>query len=675
MPPRLASPLPSLLSGRNGDEESGAISSPRILNPALAAVAVSGGPAAWWRALTGSQKLSLSGVSLLLMLLVVLVSHEAAQCSDGSARPAPVGARVGPGRVTVQRHDSSGTSLEQIVQSVLPKPGAPEESEPEKQPEPEPEPKSAPATLPLPASGVSLEPPLPAVTHPAPSRPMKSATTDPNGKAVKALEARESQTGAHCRSRYPHLKGTLPVPRWRENVLIALNLHNTGHLVSFLQQELLRLAHVLAQARPEGEKPSASNVDPSNVYISIYESGSGDNTGEQLRNFAHELQIHNIPHTIVTGGPIGRDEHHRINGYARIRNAALAPMYDAIRQHRASGGSDGWLVDRVIFINDVFWCAEDVLRLLDVGDGGDEDLPQPSVAEVRAAALAQSKALQLPPTTKLAVGVDGTVSPPPQQRAPGSRPHMVCGMDYERSGGPGGIMFYDHWVQLDRAGRKVMGRQYPFFHDEFDRAAYREARRMDVVACWGGIVAIDGSVFSEDGLTLRARTEHCGASECSHISVDIIAARPRSAWIQQDNMVATSYNDGVREELPKIGWFDVGARLQNRHRARERRNQGKLGGCKQLVDSNRDIVSHEDAPDESCPALPYPLTVYQGQPIAYPPPTWCCGDYLQGPYYWMNCHPVVTQVFTQAQKEKLKNSDFNPFVDLHTYTNVPFEWN
>ncbi len=527
-----------------------------------------------------------------------------------------------------------------------------------------------------PAPHVTLAP-LPPVEHAFPPRPMSSPGVDVGGKPRVALSALESEHASECRARYPfwdHMK--LPVPAWRENVFIALNLHNSGHLTGSLHREILRLAHTLSQTpRAPGSPalpPEAKGLDPSCMFVSIYESGSGDSTAADLKKLQAALLQANVPHKIVTSGEVGKDNGHRINGFARIRNAAMAPLYDGIRAWRNSEGKEGWMADRVLFVNDVFWCAEDALRLLAVGDGGGPEDALGDTSSYSAADLsAQASSLLLPPSPHPAIGLHGSVSPPLPLRAPGSRPHMVCGVDYERSSGAqGGFMFYDHWVFRERSGDKNKNRQYPFYTDEFDRAAYDEARRMDVFACWGGIVVIDGSVFSTYGLSLRARTEHCAQSECAHICTDIIAIFGQNAWIQQDNMVATSYNAGVRDELPKAKWFEVKKRLENRRERAELRKKGDVGGCKDV----REKQGKPWVSEQVCPAMPYPLAVFSGAAAAYPSSQYCCGEFLQGPVYWMNCHATVTQIFTEAQREKMFKSDFDPFVDLHTHSSVPFDW-
>lgn len=55
----------------------------------------------------------------------------------------------------------------------------------------------------------------------------------------------------------------------------------------------------------------------------------------------------------------------RIGFLAKVRNKTLEPLWRA--RDMASGeftARGGWKADRIIFMNDVFLCAKDVVRLL-----------------------------------------------------------------------------------------------------------------------------------------------------------------------------------------------------------------------------------------------------------------------------------------------------------------------
>lgn len=101
-----------------------------------------------------------------------------------------------------------------------------------------------------------------------------------------------------------------------------------------------------------------------NVYISIYESGSWDNSKEELRLLETTLKARRIPHRIILdetthedeiAGPVtgegwiqttrGRKELRRIPYLSRLRNKALEPL--------AELAAKGTTFDRVLFLNDV----------------------------------------------------------------------------------------------------------------------------------------------------------------------------------------------------------------------------------------------------------------------------------------------------------------------------------
>lgn len=484
---------------------------------------------------------------------------------------------------------------------------------------------------------------------------MRSEGVEPGATPRTPLEPMASAFPPHCQARFPHLDPMrLPIPRWRENVFIAANLHNSAGngVAQAMAHELQRLIYYLAMAAPEGEEARTA-PDPSNVFVSIFESGSRDHTPQVLQELGEELKARNVPAFLVWRGDVVKSEGHHIKNMARLRNAALRPLFQNIRKHRSSGGKEGWMADRVLFINDVFFCAEDALRLLDSGDGGYEHLsPEERQAIEDADYIPDSQA-----------HMRGL-----QQRAPGQRPHMVCAVDYKD--GTRGLGIYDHWVFRDRYGQRVTQRPHPFFRDAFDQAAFAEGRRSDVFACWGGMVALDGEMFSKHGLTLRWRHEHCSTSECTHLPADIVAAYGDSAWIQQDNMAATFYVDKARDAFPQQPLYNMQARLAQRERMRDKRLAGDVSAC---GDRGMPDVERASAPppDPECPALPYPLALYTDKRVEYPPNHWCCGAYGPVPIHWLNCHQVVTMRWDQEQRQKIIKSDFNPDAFMYKYDAQP----
>jgi hypothetical protein len=70
----------------------------------------------------------------------------------------------------------------------------------------------------------------------------------------------------------------------------------------------------------------AEYLGPPRLYISIYESGSTDSTPQKLRAFERELNLLQIPNTIVTNGLTRRPDQTRIDFLVNARNMALAPL-------------------------------------------------------------------------------------------------------------------------------------------------------------------------------------------------------------------------------------------------------------------------------------------------------------------------------------------------------------
>jgi hypothetical protein len=108
----------------------------------------------------------------------------------------------------------------------------------------------------------------------------------------------------------------------------------------------------------------AKAVGPDNIFISIYESGSFDDSKGALRELGRALDVLGVAHNITlsetthldeisqkpegTGWirtPRGRDELRRIPYLARLRNISLQPLAELTKL--------GAKFDKVLFLNDV----------------------------------------------------------------------------------------------------------------------------------------------------------------------------------------------------------------------------------------------------------------------------------------------------------------------------------
>lgn len=149
-------------------------------------------------------------------------------------------------------------------------------------------------------------------------------------------------------SRYPtsgpssYLNPTASLPSLPGNnttYFIAANLYNSGSLLPIWTRELTLLIDHLGRQ---------------NVFVSIYESNSQDNTKNLLRVFAADLETSGVRNNVVledTDG--GRRTNWQLNGHQRIRymadarNRALEPISTEVMYGRS--------FDKLIFFNDVYF--------------------------------------------------------------------------------------------------------------------------------------------------------------------------------------------------------------------------------------------------------------------------------------------------------------------------------
>ena len=92
----------------------------------------------------------------------------------------------------------------------------------------------------------------------------------------------------------------------------------------------------------------------------ILAAGSSDGTVPLLQLLSAELKQLEVPHLINTSAHDVRGSRNRLQFLADMRNAALAPMHANVARGAAPH-------ERLLFLNDVLFCAADVARLL-VGD-------------------------------------------------------------------------------------------------------------------------------------------------------------------------------------------------------------------------------------------------------------------------------------------------------------------
>jgi alpha-1,3-mannosyltransferase len=122
----------------------------------------------------------------------------------------------------------------------------------------------------------------------------------------------------------------------------AINLYNSFDVIPDLFAALFRVAAV---------------VGYHNVFVSIYENGSSDQTKALLRIFDALTRAVGLRVVIRTSRRTRGAFNHRIEYLAEVRNAAFGPLFE-LREER------GETFDSIIFMNDILPCVDDILELI-----------------------------------------------------------------------------------------------------------------------------------------------------------------------------------------------------------------------------------------------------------------------------------------------------------------------
>lgn len=234
------------------------------------------------------------------------------------------------------------------------------------------------------------------------------------------------------------------------------------------------------------------------TMVSIYESGSNDKSRILINMFALELEAAGISNYISTGmEPIDWENEFRIEALAKVRNNALKPLFEDVKSVQNDHTIPKF--QKLIFLNDIFFCASDILELI------------------------------------------------LQQKNSGAT--MACPLDFEVF--PTVSSFYDLWVARTMPGDIL----YNAFHnyEDLSNALSREERTVQrsknwnrkqgldlfwkdpigrlraskgypvqVYSCWNGGIVMDSRPFYDSNLKFRnAYPKECKESECSLFSKDL----------------------------------------------------------------------------------------------------------------------------------------------------------
>ena len=122
----------------------------------------------------------------------------------------------------------------------------------------------------------------------------------------------------------------------------AINLYNSFDVIPDLFATLFRVSAVLGYQ---------------NVFVSIYENGSSDQTKSLLKVFDALARTVGLRMTIRTSFRTRGQFNHRIEYLAEVRNAAMTPIHE-LRDN------EGEVFDTIIFMNDILPCVDDILELI-----------------------------------------------------------------------------------------------------------------------------------------------------------------------------------------------------------------------------------------------------------------------------------------------------------------------
>ena len=122
----------------------------------------------------------------------------------------------------------------------------------------------------------------------------------------------------------------------------AINLYNSFDVIPDLFATLFRVSAILGYQ---------------NVFVSIYENGSTDQTKALLRIFDALTRSVGMRIVIRTSMRTRGAFNHRIEYLAEVRNAAFVPLHE-LRD------AQNEYFDTIIFMNDILPCVDDLLELI-----------------------------------------------------------------------------------------------------------------------------------------------------------------------------------------------------------------------------------------------------------------------------------------------------------------------
>jgi hypothetical protein len=278
------------------------------------------------------------------------------------------------------------------------------------------------------------------------------------------------------------------------NYFITGNFHNCAESLKYSLPELKKVIKHLNRG--------------DNVFVSFMENGSTDKTIDLLKEFESSLDVPSkfsycglkSAGSWVLGKILG--EHYakklfkmmpliRYIRMAAIRNSALLPLKEKPFANN--------LPTKVIFLNDIFVTAEELLELISTNHGNYD---------------------------------------------------MVCPLDFY-------YQFYDVLVARDSDGFWFSG-FYPFTRHPESQLLMRENKPFKVMACWNGVIIMDADGFLQHNISFRGSVNNkkdkceCVQSECLLLCLDFYRAGFREIYVNPQVRVSYEWKYYMLHSLPIV---------------------------------------------------------------------------------------------------------------------------
>jgi alpha-1,3-mannosyltransferase len=237
--------------------------------------------------------------------------------------------------------------------------------------------------------------------------------------------------------------------------------------------------------------------------LSVYEGGSRDASAILLTELAGRMEAKGVTTHVMTGGQkVDWDHVHRIGALADIRNMVLKRLFEDVDRVHRTGSLPKY--QTVVYLNDIVFCAADVLELL-------------LQHALQAAHL----------TCPLDFGAWNKYKRPYYDLWVGRT--MEGDIMYDAFSGyadggddkKSGLSPKERQKLRDRGWALSLDKE-PFWKDVSGQRRARQGLPVQVYSCWNGGVVFDTRPVYEDGLKFRrGYAPECSESECSHFSKDL----------------------------------------------------------------------------------------------------------------------------------------------------------